>query len=1146
MAPNKTKLSDFIGIRQRFQRSVSLEKDYSGRPEVDEYIVTPTAREAARRILEGLEEGGACRALTLTGPYGVGKSAFALFLTRLFCAEMTTRVAVLDGMRNADPGLAQVLSESRVFEGGGRQFLPVLITARRIAATLCIVQGLAESLESQSNRKLRGSGGRLAKMAEELEADQAVDTRRIVTELESTARVAVEAGYAGILLVIDELGKLFEYAARDPRRGDPYILQEIAEAAARSEATPILAVGLLHQSFEEYGKHLDLATRREWTKIQGRFTDLAFQEPPEQTVRLIASAIQCKKELPAALTKKLRRLASRALRTGVNPPLLGKAEFEDIARQCYPLHPSTLVALPILFNRFAQNERSLFSYLSSMEPGGFQEFVRTQALDPRTPPFIRLPDLFDYFTRNFGAGLYRQPHARRWLEAADAIDREAGLDDSHRGLVKTIGVLSVLGEFSHLRASERGVAFALEDGDSFSFRLSSGVAHLREKSLLTYRKFNDTYRIWEGSDIDIEERIAEGSRKVERLGLANIVQRYLVTRPLVARRHSFETGTLRYFELIYVDQPDDIAVPADESRNGAAANGRIVVCLFESTPDAQTFEKRAKDLTDRPDVLFAIPQDTGGLRSTALELAALRWAWENTPELRDDRVARREIALRLTGTEHILLRNLSRLLDPRQEPVGCLCRWYWNGKEQKVGNPAGISQLLSTACDTLYAQSPRIHNELVVRRSLSSAASSARRKLIEAMLQHGDEPRLGIQGFPPERSIYESVLTATGLHRCGDNGRWRFACPNDDATHNLLPAWRHLEATVFGRQGDPVPVPQLSAKLAAPPYGIPDGLQAILICSFMMVHRDEATLYREGTFIPEYGTGDFELLIRRPEFFAMAGCRVVGERAKVVDRLARGLQIENRTVPVVKELFRRVKQLPEFARKTQNLPNSTLALRNAFEDAKGPELFLFSEVPGALGLPPFVGSDQGEGAIEAFFSALNRNLGTWSKAAPVAQAKARDMLLSACGLEPGESGWQKLRQESIRLETYVTSPQLLDFVRRVAQSSGDQAGVNSVLGLVSDRPPDDWSDIDIERFPDVAEVLGRAFTEARRRATETSGVRGLGRLPVGERPKAEALMDAVRAGLLRNRRARAPALVVRAALEELANEFSDESRYQDK
>ncbi len=62
---------------------------------------------------------------------------------------------------------------------------------------------------------------------------------------------------------------------------------------------------------------------------------------------------------------------------------------------------------------------------------------------------------------------------------------------------------------------------------------------------------------------------------------------------------------------------------------------------------------------------------------------------------------------------------------------------------------------------------PRIQNELVNRRSLSSAAAAARMRLIERMFSNASEPLLGMDPAkkPPEMSMYLSVLQNTGLHQ---------------------------------------------------------------------------------------------------------------------------------------------------------------------------------------------------------------------------------------------------------------------------------------------------------------------------------------------------------------------------------------------
>jgi len=150
----------------------------------------------------------------------------------------------------------------------------------------------------------------------------------------------------------------------------------------------------------------------------------------------------------------------------------------------------------------------------------------------------------------------------------------------------------------------------------------------------------------------------------------------------------------------------------------------------------------------------------------------------------------------------------------------------------------------------------------------------------------------------------------------------------------------------------------------------------------MLAHPDETTLYREGTFIPEPTVADFEVLMRRPELFAVAGSHMSPGRTAVVERIAKGLSVEPATVPVVRALFRIVKGLPEFARSTMKLTPTTIAMRQAFATAKSPERFLFSELPRALGAEPLATEGLDQASLDTFFTFLNHSLQEWSRATP--------------------------------------------------------------------------------------------------------------------------------------------------------------------
>ena len=223
-------------------------------------------------------------------------------------------------------------------------------------------------------------------------------------------------------------------------------MQGLAEAAARSPV-PVLLVTMLHTAFAEYlGASADDSRRAEWQKVQGRFTDVAFQEPPEQLLRLVGSAI-VRDRVPERLEDDYAGLVERA----VGSPALEEAQAPPAPRRVAPgLHPlGSVVALllwPLFRSKLAQNERSLFAFLTGHEPFGFVDFLSNADPDGGTFPLYRVDRLYDYVTTALGAGAYRGDLGRRWVEIDHALNR-VGADAPPLAaeVVKAVGVIGTYG-----------------------------------------------------------------------------------------------------------------------------------------------------------------------------------------------------------------------------------------------------------------------------------------------------------------------------------------------------------------------------------------------------------------------------------------------------------------------------------------------------------------------------------------------------------------------------------------------------------------------------------------------------------------------------------------------------------------------------
>jgi len=123
-------LARYVHVQTRGVRSVNLTLDRTTPASVHDYILTGQSLGTLGRIVSGVQGTTPSRAWTLTGPYGSGKSAFALFLMNLSSRVMPGHVTAMAKLRSADPVLASEV-EGAFVPDHTEGFLAVAVTGQR-------------------------------------------------------------------------------------------------------------------------------------------------------------------------------------------------------------------------------------------------------------------------------------------------------------------------------------------------------------------------------------------------------------------------------------------------------------------------------------------------------------------------------------------------------------------------------------------------------------------------------------------------------------------------------------------------------------------------------------------------------------------------------------------------------------------------------------------------------------------------------------------------------------------------------------------------------------------------------------------------------------------------------------------------------
>ena len=1028
-----------VRIRTVFSRSINLARDSESPDLARSYVPTSRAIQALEQVVAGLAPGPGSRALALIGPYGAGKSAFGQFLGALLSPpDGLLRQAALGTLARADPQLASQVRDALSARGGLLRVpingIPDSLVRQLMLALAAAAErhGLKDTLVNRVRATARPGAGMHAVL------DCIVQVRDAWSAL----------GGGGLLIEIDELGKFLEYESYHPEHRELHLLQLLAEHASDpdpvGQPAPLLLVVMLHQAFEHYSHRLGRGLRDEWQKIQGRFGTIAFLEPPEQTLRVVAAAFERDGALAPDVEQELAHLAARLDGEGALPLGMDRDAARQLFDRCYPLHPLTLLILPTLCQKVAQNERTLFSYLASAEHFGLRQRLPELTMGEWIGPW----ELYDYFLLNQADACADPLTYHRWVEVIHALDRyegqaDSGTDDPTLRLLKTIGLLNVIGAQRGLKATRPLLELL------FGAATTALLGRLETASIVHLRHYAREYRVWAGSDFDLQGAWRAAAAGLAELPLADLLNDLAPLPPIVARRASIATGTLRSFTPSFTAR--------DRWPSRPAAGGELPLWIYLAEPEERP------DLTQVPALaVVAVCRYTERLREVVTDWMALKDLPNRHAALHEDPVIVREHQIALVNAETAAVQVIRGLIE---EPESL--RWSFGGEPRAIKGRRDLQQQLSAWVEeTCYPEAPLIRNELINREQPSTSAATGRKRLIAAMLGAAGDPGLGIDKAPAEKSLYLSLLKETGLHRY-QHGRYDFYPPAEDPCR-LRPLWNEIGATLGAGGEHQVPLPALYARLQAPPYGVRMGVLPILLIAYLLAHRREIALYQEGAFCETLTLDQAELLCRRPGLYTLERFELTGLRGELFDQylssVVGNLPHDASLLDIVRPLMAFTKSLPEYSLHCAGLSPEAGGVRAALRQAKSPGTLLFDTLPRACGVAPEAFAEGDAAIVEPFIQRLIQSLRELKGAYPALLAHWQEAIAAALldGTAPALAGLRASAAARYRgLDRYAPEhSQAAVFIRRLADPglAADGAWLESVMTLLGGAPPAKWRD----------------------------------------------------------------------------------------
>lgn len=907
-------LDQQFSIATRHQRSTRIDSDLSA-DFFPSLVFHGTAQSALETLIRQFSQTGQS-SYTLTGPYGSGKSTIALLLLGLLNHEKTIRTTARNAI-NAET--RKLIDLTLPIKSGWLEIRSVGSTSNPIETFWTSTLNALEEHPNTENlaKKYKNS-------CPKNEAELVSNWELLFTE----AQEFVD----GAIIIADEMGKSLEYINKN--KGELHLFQDLAEVLGRIE-TPVIFLGLLHQSFSEYAKERGTKLQEEWAKIQGRYTDILYNVSTDETVALIAKSITLSNPELSDNTSYVKTVLN-----ALDDSKTRKDQLYNRLKATAPLHPLvSLILGPISKRRFSQNERSTFSFLNSHEQSSFQLFLKnTSDINAR----YCLRHLWDYLELNLEHAILNSPDGRSWAEASEVINR-IDVPETTLNILKSIALINLFGKQAKLYASTLMLKSVLEINDPMT--LEEHLNLLKTNSAIIFRKHQNAWVIFEGSDIDIPTLL---DKQIEQLSNSNeAIANLDFHQQIMAKGHYHTTGSLRWAEQVV--KQNLAQVDFDKLLTSDSGEFAHFILLIEST-DTSELEKITKKYNS---VAFANAINAEDISTYAKEVYALELL-KNDKEigasLQHDKVALKEFESRLNEAQ--------KMLHAAIEEGFSNSRWTLKRRTNQKLYP--LSELVSDLADTIFCDVPKILNELVNRNKISGTAVSARKKLLEAMLSFSDNEDLEITGFPPEKSMYISCLKNTKLHIFEDN-KWIWSRKNIASEIKTL--FKETDNYLKEKSlSEKVNLEYIEKMWARPPYGISAGVFPILCFAYLKTLDQDIAYYEKAM------SGDFEFITKpdidyihklqkAPKDLAIKFIRLNEKDRNWLQQLSvfaaalTSTNVKPSLLSVATPLVTAIYSLPNWVRNSSNLVSDnaelnkkTLQIRDLFLQANDPYELLIEQL----------------------------------------------------------------------------------------------------------------------------------------------------------------------------------------------------------
>lgn len=971
-------MRDMISVASGFQYSVNIGYDLGNDDKLKNFIPTKSSLRLLEDILLSVNQTSTDRARVLIGAYGKGKSHIVLTILSMLMKHDLALFEKLVPKIQQDSRLYQLVLN---YYDSDNKILPVVVSGSNTSLTQAFLLALQRTLseydllnampETNYKAAINVIGRWRNNYPETFEKfkngiDEPIDIfierlenydvaayeafERIypmltagsvfnpflgfdVVELyESVAKSLKSKGYTGIYVVYDEFSKFLEANIVDASVSDTKMLQDFAEKCCRSGPLQLHLMLISHKEISNYIDRLPKEKTDGWRGVSDRFKHIHLNNNFSQTYEIISSVIQHKEPLWGQFCE-VHTCDFDALFTRYQKHQMftdAQGDINTAIKGCFPLHPVSTFILPRLSERIAQNERTLFTFLSAEGASTLVDF-----LEKYKDGFILVtPDqIYDYFEPLLKKEVCVGEIHNTFILTSTILN-QIPVGTLGSKIVKTISLIYILEQFERLSPTKEQIIGIYSSSYKVS-EIEQAISELIEKEFVIYiRKSNDYLRLKKSSGVDIHQKIHDLMEyQAGKVTARDILNASNFDNYMYPSRYNDEHEMTRFFSFQFVSGSEiSLDVDWNVKSEFIDADGIIYGVIPESEPQLKELLQIVKSTSKGCErFIFALPRRFREIENAVREYAAVAYLRDQAA---DDPV--------LFDEYEVIFEDLQELIrgfiNSYTHPESYRSIYVHDGRVLHISRRSGLTEVMSLICDSIYSLTPVINNESVNKNDITGITRNSRNKIISALLRRELEPNLGLSGTGQDVSIMRSTLIRTGIWNESSGLLQINLHPSD-------PSIRHMMETIENfileaRQNKRISFAVLYDRLTAPEYhiGLRYGLIPIYVAAVIHKYRQETVI--NDRFGPVQTSADILVQINsEPSNFTLDYLDWNPEKEEYIARLAGAFseyvidaeKAGNSYDYVANAMHRWYMSLPKYSKECVKRPSGDRLLRRQLE-----------------------------------------------------------------------------------------------------------------------------------------------------------------------------------------------------------------------